>query len=84
MHESRTIVKIVKFGTLKIICPKTAKVWCYKAVMHPKKWGQLFNPIAFRKAKIVYSFGLSECNRVQERKNLLLLKLTLPVKSKPH
>ena len=24
----------------------------------------LFNPIALRKAKIVYNFGLSECNRV--------------------
>ena len=23
-----------------------------------------FNPIALRKAKIVYNFGLSECNRV--------------------
>ena len=24
------------------------------------------NPIALRKAKIVYNFGLSECNRVKE------------------
>ena len=24
-----------------------------------------FNPIAFRKAKIAYNFGLSECNRVE-------------------
>ena len=24
---------------------------------------KLFNPIALRKAKIVYNFGLSECNR---------------------
>ena len=24
-----------------------------------------FNPIALRKAKIVYKFGLSECNRVK-------------------
>ena len=24
-----------------------------------------FNPIALRKAKIVYNFGLSECNRVK-------------------
>ena len=23
-----------------------------------------FNPVALRKAKIVYNFGLSECNRV--------------------
>ena len=28
-------------------------------------WMTLFNPIAVRKAKIVYNFGLSECNRVK-------------------
>ena len=27
---------------------------------------EVFNPIALRKAKIVYNFGLSECNRVNE------------------
>ena len=26
----------------------------------------LFNPIALGKAKIVYNFGLSECNRVKD------------------
>ena len=25
-----------------------------------------FHPIALKKAKIVYNFGLSECNRVKE------------------
>ena len=25
-----------------------------------------YNPIALRKAKIVYNFGLSECNRVKQ------------------
>ena len=25
-----------------------------------------FSPIAIRKAKIVYNFGLSECNRVRQ------------------
>ena len=25
----------------------------------------VFNPIALRKAKIIYNFGLSECNRVR-------------------
>ena len=29
--------------------------------MQPACW---FNPVALRKAKIVYNFGLSECNRV--------------------
>ena len=33
------------------------KKWFCNAVMH-------FNPIALRKAKIVYNFGLSECNTV--------------------
>ena len=28
-----------------------------------------FNPIALRKAKIAYNFGLSECNRVKGRPN---------------
>ena len=28
------------------------------------------NPIALRKAKIVYNFGLSECNRVNENNRL--------------
>ena len=27
-----------------------------------------FNPTALRKAKIVYNFGLSECNRIKEDK----------------
>ena len=27
--------------------------------------GFKFNPVALRKAKIVYNFGLSECNRVE-------------------
>ena len=26
-----------------------------------------FNPVALRKAKIAYNFGLSECNRVKSR-----------------
>ena len=26
----------------------------------------LFNPIALRKAKIVYNFGLSDCSRVKD------------------
>ena len=32
--------------------------------------GLTLNPIALRKAKIVYNFGLSKCNRVNGR-NLL-------------
>ena len=31
------------------------------------------NPIVLRKAKIVYNFGLSECNRVK-RKTIMLTK----------
>ena len=31
-----------------------------------------FNPIALRKAKIAYNFGLSECNRVNDRPSLII------------
>ena len=31
-----------------------------------------FNPIALRKAKIVYNFGLSECNRVKPMKPFVM------------
>ena len=34
---------------------------------------QLFNPVALRKAKIVYNFGLSERSRVKIDFDLLLL-----------
>ena len=34
-----------------------ATIFCHQIV---------FNPIALRKAKIVYNFGLSECNRVKQ------------------
>ena len=34
-----------------------------------------FNPIALRKAKIVYNFGLSECNRVKRRPRIANRKL---------
>ena len=34
----------------------------------------IFNPIALRKAKIVYNFGLSECNRVKMGKHCLTAK----------
>ena len=30
-------------------------------------WDQLYNPIALRKAKIVYNFGFSESSRVKEK-----------------
>ena len=37
----------------------------------------LFNPIAPRKAKIVYSFGLSECNtRLAKRREILIFPRT--------
>ena len=29
------------------------------------------NPVALRKAKIIYNFGLSECNRVKRKSNVL-------------
>ena len=35
--------------------------------------GSTLNPIALRKAKIVYNFGLSECNRVKRKEQRALL-----------
>ena len=39
-----------------------------KAVQISSKVKNVFNPIALRKAKIVYSFGLSEYNRVNVKR----------------
>ena len=44
----------------------------------------MLNPVALRKAKIVYNFGLSECNRVKTHLNSLCRdyhrqQLTIPV-----
>ena len=36
----------------------------------------IFNPTALRKAKIVYNFGLSECNRIKLSKLLVLIIYT--------
>ena len=38
-----------------------------------------FNPAALRKAKIVYNFGLSECNRVKEVKTTAKIFIILTV-----
>ena len=37
-------------------------------------WWLVFNPIALRKAKIAYNFGLSGCNRVKLNTCVVLLK----------
>ena len=34
----------------------------------------ILNPVAFRKAKIVYNFGLSECNKVKQKISKTLAK----------
>ena len=40
------------------------------SVLSSFQMGVTINPIALKRAKIVYNFGLSECNRVKG-KNLL-------------
>ena len=37
----------------------------YPLILLPLERPNLYNPIALRKAKIVYNFGLSECNRAK-------------------
>ena len=39
--------------------------YCLKGPLNPKQPTNQLNPIALKKAKIVYNFGLSECNRVK-------------------
>ena len=36
------------------------------SVLPPFRMGTTLNPIALRKAKIAYNFGLSECSMVKE------------------
>ena len=72
LHCSLT-VKILKIGTCKIITAVLLKIEQFVlTVQHYVQKMQIglmcqqdaINPIALRKAKILYSFGLSECNRV--------------------
>ena len=39
------------------------------------RWGN--NPIALRKAKIVYNFGLSECNRDKNNSMIIFLNFSM-------
>ena len=50
---------------------------CLKNVNHNIYLWRL-NPIALRKAKIVYNFGLSECNRVKKSYPRIITNLTPP------
>ena len=52
------------------------RIACLPAPCPPHR--KPFNPIALRKAKIVYNCGLSECNRVKENFNILLTLPLLP------
>ena len=57
-------------------------------ILHKGKQDLFFNPVALRKAKIAYNFGLSECKRVKELTPLrreAKMKLTefLPLKVHP-
>ena len=49
---------------------------CFSSRQNPSKLGSALNPFALRKAKIVYNFGLSECNMVKGY-NLLLWEQVL-------
>ena len=39
-------------------------------MLSPISYGVSHNPMALRKAKIVYNFGLSECNRINRMHSL--------------
>ena len=46
--------------------------------MHYKDFFFDINPVAHRKAKIIYNFGLSECNRVK-RKTIIVLSTDIKI-----
>ena len=58
--EQRTmeLVQLQQYIQMKVILNLHEKFISYTV-------GLLLNPTAIRKAKIVYNFGLSECNRVK-------------------
>ena len=52
-----------------------AQIWGHNILCIRNCHYKFFNPIALRQAKIVYNFGLSECNRVKvsdENQNIYL------------
>ena len=52
------------FGT-KTISPIDRKIPCFRIFSKSEQYKKnTINPVALRKAKIVYNFGLSECNRL--------------------
>ena len=55
---------------------------CLKNVNHNIYLWRL-NPIALRKAKIVYNFGLSECNRVKKSSPRIITNLNPPTPPPP-
>ena len=50
---------------LRYISSVLSKYTCYGYLLKLSSLDS-FNPIAFRKTKIVYNFGLSECSGVKE------------------
>ena len=51
------------------------KVYPFARIKKCKDPENSFNPTALRQAKIVYNFGLSECNRVMNEKRRLALHI---------
>ena len=64
----RPNIKKPVFSEMKLYLQLRASVFIflgkYLAISAFPETGDTFNPTAFRKAKIVYNFGLSQCNRV--------------------
>ena len=55
------------FSNFMIIDHDIIEIKSSCCIVYKKVSYKLLNPIALRKAKIVFNFGLSECNRVKVR-----------------
>ena len=64
-HEMETESKMEKLLSLKLLKLLTFAFFFFLKLKNGSAFAYMLNPIALRKAKIVYSFGLSECSRVK-------------------
>ena len=78
--EGNPLHRGVQDNSSKFFAMDTIKLPLLKNILQPSSQFRvkraLFNPTALRKAKIVYNFGLSECNRVKLHHCFIMASLT--------
>ena len=80
------LVTLSEKQIMKILFALCTKIWVFKAkrkelchfdFLYAFSMGSTLNPIALRKAKIVYNFGRFECNTVKRKRSSLKGKILL-------